>query len=135
MLSWLSSLARTGTAVAEREVKRLALMVGLLVLAGILFLVALGFATAGTYTAIRNGLGPVAALFIMAGIFLVLTLIAALVATRKPRRGRRRRLTLDEEVEEALPPGRDGDRLASLGTVAAAFAFGLVRGLTRRRRG
>ena len=134
MLSWLSSLARMGTEVAGREMKKLALMAGLLILAGLLSLVALGFATAGTYTAIRNGLGPVAALFIMAGIFLVLTVIVALVATRKPRRPRRR-LTLDEEVEEALPPGREGDRLASLGTVAAAFAFGLVRGLTRRRRG
>ncbi|MCW5713250.1 MAG: phage holin family protein [Bauldia sp.] len=134
MLSWLSALARTGTEVAQREVKKLALMVGLLILAGLLLLVALGFITAGVYTAIRNELEPVSALFIMAGIFLVLALIAFLVANRGQRKPRRR-VTLTEEVDEALPPGREGDRLASLGTVAAAFAFGLVRGLTRRRRG
>lgn len=133
MLPWLSSLARTGSAVAGREVKRLALMVGLLILAGLLLLVALGFATAGTYVAIRNGLGPVPALFIMAGIFLVLTIIAFLVANRGQGRPKRR-ARLSEEVDDALPPGREGDRLASLGTVAAAFAFGLVRGFTRRRR-
>jgi sulfite exporter TauE/SafE len=135
MLSWLSSLARTGSEIAQREVKKLALMIGLLVLAGLLFLVALGFITAGIYTAIRNELGPVSALFIMAGIFLVLMVIAFLVATRGQRKPRRRRVTLTEEVDDALPPGREGDRLASLGTVAAAFAFGVVRGLTRRRRG
>ena len=134
MMSWLSSLARTGSEIAQREVKKLALMIGLLVLAGLLLLVALGFITAGTYTAIRNELGPVSALFIMAGIFLVLTVIAFLVATRGQRKPRRR-VTLTEEVDEALPPGREGDRLASLGTVAAAFAFGVVRGFTRRRRG
>lgn len=133
MLPWLSSLARTGSAVAAREVKKLALMVGLLILAGLLFLVALGFATAGTYVAIRNGLGPVPALFIMAGIFLVLTLIAFLIATRR-QSGPKRRVSLSEDVEDALPDGREGDRLASLGTIAAAFAFGVVRGLTRRRR-
>lgn len=135
MLSWLSSLARTGTEVAQREVKKLALMVGLLVLAGLTFVVALGFIAAGIYTAIRNELGPVSALFIMAGIFLVMTLIVFLVATRSSRKPRRRRVTLTEEVDDALPPGREGDQLASLGTVAAAFAFGVVRGLTRRRRG
>ncbi len=134
MLSWLSSLARTGSEIAQREVKKLALMIGLLVLAGLTFLAALGFATAGVYTAIRNELGPVSALFIMTGIFLALTVIAFLVATRGQRRSPRR-ITLSEEAEDALPPGREGDRLASLGTVAAAFAFGLVRGFTRRRRG
>ena len=133
MFAWLSSLARAGTEVASREVRKLALMASLLILAGILVLVALGFATAGTYTAIRNGVGPVAAAFIMMGIFLVLALIAFLVATRRPKR-RTRHVRLSDEVEDALPPGREGDQLASLGTVAAAFAFGIVRGLTRRRR-
>ncbi|MGV8840154.1 MAG: phage holin family protein [Bauldia sp.] len=127
----MSSLVRAVTQAAEREAKRLALMLALLGLAGMFVFIAFGFATAGVYVALLNALGPVPALFIMAAIFLVLALIAFLLGTRKPRA--RRRITIDEEVEEALPPGREGDRLASLGTVAAAFAFGLVRGFTRRR--
>lgn len=123
---------RAGTQVAEREAKRLALKAGLLGVAGMFVLIAFGFATAGLYVALLNALGPVPALFIMAGIFLVVALIAYLLAARKPRP--RRRVRIDEEVEDALPPGSEGDRLASLGTVAAAFAFGLVRGLARRRR-
>lgn len=132
MLSVLSSLVRAGTQVVEREVQRIALKAGLLGLAGMFVLIAFGFATAGVYVPLLNALGPVPALFIMAGIFLVLALIAFLLGSRKPRP--RHRISLSEEVDDALPPGREGDRLASLGTVAAAFAFGIVRGLTRRRR-
>lgn len=133
MLSLLSSLARAGTKVVEREAKALALKAGLLGLAGMFVLIAFGFATAGVYVALLHALGPVPALFIMTGIFLVLALIIFLIASRKPRP--RRRIRIEEEVDDALPPGREGDQLASLGTVAAAFAFGVVRGLTRRRRG
>lgn len=135
MLTWLSDLAKAGGTIAQREIGRIAVTIGLLALAGILALVALGFITAGIYTAIRNELGPVSALFIMAGIFIAMAVIAALVGSRRGRQKRpRRRVIIEEEIDPGLPPGSQNEKLASLGTVAGAFAFGLARGFVRRRR-
>lgn len=127
---WFSALLRQGGDMAQKQAGRIAASVGLWAAGGIFALVALGFATAGVYVAIRNALGPIPALFIMAAIFVAFAIIAFVVAGR---RGRRRPPQPDPELRE-FRMDSEAARLASLGTVASAFAFGLVRGLARRRR-
>lgn len=131
MGSWLSSLVRLGGDLAGQKARQLGEAIALWGLVAVFALIAIGFATAGIYAAIRTGLGPIPSLFIMAALFIALALIVALVA--RPRRKRHLPVEPLADVPE-LKMSPEGARLASLGTVAAAFAFGLVRGLTRRRR-
>ena len=131
MGNWLSGLARLGGDLAGKQARRLGEAVALWGLVAVFLLIAMGFAIAGIYAAIRTGLGPIPSLFIMAALFVGLALIVVLVASL--RRNRQRRADLMAEAPE-LRMSPEGARLASFGTVAAAFAFGLARGLTRRRK-
>ncbi len=128
MLPWLTAFVRLGGDLARREMARIFVAIALWSLAAILILCALGFAVGGVHAAIASGLGPVAARFVMSGGFLALALLTFALAAWRKRRGRRRRPALDV-------PGLDvGGQRVSLATVAAAFAFGFARGLTRRRK-
>lgn len=130
MKHWLAALAKLAGTLAQKEAGRLAATFALWLTGGLLVLVALGFATGGVYVAIRNGLGPIPALFIMAAIFLAMAIVLFMAAAR---RGREQQPREAIELPPELQPDSEAARLASVGTVAAAFAFGLVRGLARRR--
>jgi len=58
--------------------------------------------------------------------------VALFVASRRVKTIKHKRVRL--EGESGLELNGDAAKLASFGTVAAAFAFGLARGLSRRRR-
>ena len=92
-------------------------------IAAVLLLVVIGFALAGTYSAIEAPLGPIAASFIMAGIALVLAILLILLANRRISR-----IETKASRTPTEPPSE------GFGSVAAAFAFGLARGLGRRRK-
>lgn len=131
MGGWLSGLVRLGGDLAGKQARRIGEAIALWGLAAVFILIAIGFATAGIYAAIRTALDPVPSLFIMAAIFIGLALIVVVVAGQR-RKHHRPVEPLSDVPELKMSP--EGARLASLGTVAAAFAFGLVRGLMRRRR-
>ncbi len=128
MFGWISGLAQAGVEVAKREVKRLVLMMVFISIAVMCVLLALGFFLAGIYIALLQALGPVAACFIMFGGLLFLALTFGLLATRGGGKKKRR----VEEIEEDLALANE--ERPGLAGVAAAFAFGLARGFTKRRR-
>jgi type VI protein secretion system component VasK len=127
MLHWLSGLAQFGADVARREVKRLVAMMIFIGLAVLCVILALGFFLAGLFVALEQSLGPVAACFIMFGGLLFIALTFFLLASA-PGRRRRRRDDFDEELALA------GEERPGVAGVAAAFAFGLARGFSRRRK-
>jgi hypothetical protein len=94
----------------------------------VLLLVSLGFVIGGIYAAIAAPLGPIAASFIVAGIALFATLVLVLIAGRGLRAGRRTRHDAIGEFADDHPAA------TGVGDIVAAFAYGLVQGLTRRRR-
>lgn len=127
MKAWLSVLGRAAGEIAEREVRRLAILAVMWLAAALMVLVALGFATGAVYAAIEAELGPVWAALIMAGGFVVLGLFLVLAASRRGRRP-------DRGAGVVMPEERPGDPPANLAAVAAAFAYGFARGIGRRRR-
>ncbi len=132
MMSFLSAIGNAAARQAEKSLGRMARLVALYVVGGLMLLVALGFLTAALYTAIAGQLGVIPAQLIVAGIFLVLGLVLIVVAAmrERPEAEPRQGLAAMEMQEEFGIKGRP----AGLATVAASFAFGLARGLTRRRR-
>jgi len=113
---------------ARDRAKRVILAISMWTVAFLLVLTAIGFAVGGVYAAIAAPLGPIAASFILAGIVLALALMLIFVAGRSLRRGRSsRREAIDEFAGEH--PGATG-----IGDVAGAFAYGLAKGLTKRRK-
>ncbi len=123
-----SAIVRLLGDLARDQVGRVVMAVTMWTLAFIIFLVALGFAIGGIYSAIAAPLGPIAASFIVAGGALVITLLLVLLARSGLSRGRRhRRAEIDEFTDGH--PGATG-----VGDIVAAFSYGLVQGLTRRRK-
>jgi len=132
MLPWLSAIARLGGDLAQREIGRLAAVLAFWVLGGLLAFGAIGFVVGGIYISIATPLGPIAASFIMAGGLFVMALIAFFVASRRGRSVRPVRPSVQVAAELELDEA-PGPR-ASVAAVVAAFAFGLARGFTRRRK-
>lgn len=123
-----SAIVRLIGDLARDQMKRAVGAMTLWTLAFILLLVALGFAIGGIYSAIASGLGPIAASFIVAAGALVIAGLFVLIARQSLSSGRRsRRAEIDEFTDDH--PGATG-----LGDIVAAFGFGVVQGLTRRRR-
>jgi hypothetical protein len=130
MRNWLSALAKTAANAAADRARRAAVMAVLGLLAGIFFLVALGFMTGSIYTAIANELGPVSAGFIVAGGFLFLSIVliaAALIRSNRDKPD-------SAGVADPLAAAADPSKPASLSSVASSFAYGFARGLSRRRK-
>jgi uncharacterized membrane protein YedE/YeeE len=128
----MSAFARIGGDLVQREAGRIAKAGALWLLGALIILTALGFLLAGIYLAIANALSPLPALFIMAGGLLVIAMIVFAIAARQGRRPRRSPPPAELSTELGLAP--EGGR-SNLAAVAAAFAFGFARGLSRRRRG
>ncbi len=123
-----SAISRLAGDLIRDRMKRGMTALSLWTLAFVLLLVAIGFAISGIYAAIEAPLGPIAARFIVAAGVLVFALLLIVSANRSLRRGRKSR--------GAAMDGFAGDHpdATSVGNVAAAFAFGLVQGLIRRRK-
>lgn len=129
MMNWLSATFSVAANEAQRRVKGVARSIAFWVFGLVMALIAVGWLGAAAYTALKQGLNPLAAQLIMAGIFVVLTVVCFVVASMS---GRARAAPPPPPVDrdwEAIT----GSRQAGMPTVAAAFAFGLARGLFRRR--
>ncbi|MCW5698028.1 MAG: hypothetical protein KIS96_15005 [Bauldia sp.] len=130
MNAWLSAIAKTAADAARDSARRIAIAATLWLLAAIFFLAALGFAVGSIYTAIANEVGPVSAGFIVAGGFLFLAIVFAAVAMIRSRRDE------GKAPDDPLAVAREADpaRPGGMGAVAASFAYGFARGLSRRRK-
>jgi hypothetical protein len=113
---------------ARDQARRAVMAVSMWTVAFLLILTALGFAVGGVYSAIEAPLGSIAASFILAGMTLALALLLVFLAGRYLRQGRRSRHEAIDEFAEEHP------RATGIGDVAAAFAYGLAKGLTKRRK-
>ena len=128
MQSMRLAILRLAGDVVRDQARRAAIAVGMWAIAFFLVLTTIGFAIGGVYSAIEAPLGPVAASFILAGIALGTTLLLFFVASRSLRQGRRsRRKAIDEFA-------REHPKASGVGDVTAAFAFGLAKGLAKRRK-
>jgi type VI protein secretion system component VasK len=129
MMNWLSVTFSVAANEAQRRVQGFVRSIAFWILGLLMALIAIGWLGAAAYTALKQELGPLAAQLILAGIFIVLTVLCIVMASVSGR----------ARTAPPPPPDRDweaitGSRQAGLPTVAAAFAFGLARGLFRRRR-
>jgi len=111
---------------ARDQIRPVIVAVALWTIAALLMLVVIGFMVAGIYVAIEAPLGPIAASFIMAGIVLILAAILILLANRQVSRAGR---PAAPAATESTEPPTDG-----IASVSAAFAFGLAKGLGRRKK-
>ena len=126
MQSMRLAILRLAGDVVRDQARRAAVAVGVWAIAFFLVLTTIGFAIGGVYSAIEAPLGPVAASFILAALGTALLLV--FVASRSLRQGRRsRRKAIDEFALEH-------PKASGIGDVTAAFAFGLAKGLTKRRK-
>jgi len=110
------------------QARRVLVAVSFWTIAFLLVLTAIGFALGGIYSAIEAPLGPVAASFILAGIAVAAALLLMFVGNRNLSRGRRRRHEAMDEFADEHP------RASGIADVTAAFAFGLAKGLAKRRK-
>jgi len=123
-----SAIIRLVGDLARDQMRRAVAAMTMWTLAFILLLLALGFTVGGIYAAINSALGPIATAFIMAAGAFVVAMLFVLIARQNLNSGRRtRRAEIDEFTDDH--PGATG-----LGDIVAAFGFGLVQGLTRRRK-
>jgi hypothetical protein len=123
-----SAIVRLLGDLARDQIRRAVVAFTMWTLAFVIFFVAIGFTIGGIYVTIKVALGPIAASFIMAAGTLVFSALLVMIAGRNLSSGRRsRRAEIDEFTDDH--PGATG-----LGDIVAAFGFGLVQGLSRRRK-
>lgn len=132
MNRWLTAIGSAVAGEAQARAQRFAMKAVLGLLAVALLLVSAGFLVGALYTALERSQGPLAAQLIVAAIFALAGLVFAVAAAMAGRRPQEPAPLTALNVEEEL--GTAG-KPAGLAGVAAAFAFGFARGLTRRRSG
>lgn len=130
MNNWLSAAFSAAAGEAQRRLGAAARSVAFWVVGFLLALVAIGWLGAAAYTALKGVLGPVPAQLIMAGVFVLLAVLSVVLASVSTQSRTAPPPAAADQDWEAIA----GSRRAGLPTIAAAFAFGLARGLLRRRR-
>ena len=131
MLKLLMGIAAGQAAKSAAEAARRA---ALMAVAGFLGLIAMGFAVAAGFIVTLPHLGPAGTALAFAGGFLLLALIVALIARRRPRH-RRALPALNVEAEAAQALGAVPQAISKAPGTAlmAAFAGGLILALKLRK--
>lgn len=123
MPSWLRAIAGPAVSQAAASANALARRVAFMVVGGVAFVVALCFVIAALYTWLQGAYGTIAAQLTVACLFLLVGVIAIIVARST---GRPQQTTTSYRFE------RSDTEPAGFPTVASAFAMGFARGLRRR---